>query len=163
MIQLLYNKQKEGMGIVIRNWSKIAVNWKRIIKKCLNNAQNSLRSTDILLPFISSWKRYSFFRFFSKCFWSTSFWTPPTSSGASQSFGNLPWRESIGATMDFFQGLQRIIFGENCSNWPIQVTFCDLKTRDIGQFREHTVQCVLMINMCLSLVLWHFQLIYTFL
>jgi hypothetical protein len=27
-----------------------------------------------------------------------------------------------------------------------RVTFCDITTRDIGQSREHTVQCVLMVG-----------------
>uniref|UniRef100_A0A7E4VB15 Innexin n=2 Tax=Panagrellus redivivus TaxID=6233 RepID=A0A7E4VB15_PANRE len=43
-----------------------------------------------------------------------------------------------------------------------RVTFCDLKTRDIGQHRPHTIQCVLMLNMFIEkmyIFLWAWFLI----
>jgi len=56
------------------------------------------------------------------------------------------------ASTDIFWGftiLQQLVNGKDWRHngfFP-RVTFCDITTRDIGQSREHTVQCVLMINM----------------
>uniref|UniRef100_A0A914LHZ5 Innexin n=1 Tax=Meloidogyne incognita TaxID=6306 RepID=A0A914LHZ5_MELIC len=74
-------------------------------------------------------------------------------------------------TWDLFWGFnilwQIVVDGVDWRNngfFP-RVTFCDLQTRDIGQYREHTVQCVLMINMFaekifIFLWLWFFILLF---
>uniref|UniRef100_A0A914CVZ8 Innexin n=1 Tax=Acrobeloides nanus TaxID=290746 RepID=A0A914CVZ8_9BILA len=56
------------------------------------------------------------------------------------------------AASETFWGFSIIDDLMNGRDWRIngyfpRVTFCDLSTRDIGQNRPHTVQCVLMINM----------------
>ncbi|KAI6180529.1 Innexin family-containing protein [Aphelenchoides besseyi] len=45
--------------------------------------------------------------------------------------------------------LQGLVNGQDWRTTGLfpRVTFCDLATRDVGQSRHHTVQCVLMINM----------------
>jgi hypothetical protein len=55
-------------------------------------------------------------------------------------------------TSDIFWGFTIVDDLVNGRDWRIngyfpRVTFCDLSTRDIGQSRPHTIQCVLMINM----------------
>ncbi|CAK5086679.1 unnamed protein product [Meloidogyne enterolobii] len=69
--------------------------------------------------------------------------------------------------INLFLGTWDLFWGFNIL-WQIVVdgvTFCDLQTRDIGQYREHTVQCVLMINMFaekifIFLWLWFFLLLF---
>jgi len=56
------------------------------------------------------------------------------------------------ATTDIFWGFSIVSDLVNGRDWRTngyfpRVTFCDLSTRDIGQSRPHTIQCVLMINM----------------
>uniref|UniRef100_A0AC34QWV6 Innexin n=1 Tax=Panagrolaimus sp. JU765 TaxID=591449 RepID=A0AC34QWV6_9BILA len=53
---------------------------------------------------------------------------------------------------DIYWGWDLFIKLMNGQDWRVngyfpRVTFCDLETRDIGQHRPHTIQCVLMLNM----------------
>jgi len=74
------------------------------------------------------------------------------------------------SSSSIFWGLDILTGLVNGQDWRTtglfpRVTFCDLKTRDLGQAREHTVQCVLMINMFAEKIyvflwLWTYALLF---
>jgi hypothetical protein len=70
------------------------------------------------------------------------------------------------ASADVFWGFTILWELFNGLDWRVngffpRVTFCDLQTRDIGQMRDHTVQCVLMIQMFIEKI-WIFLWIWFF-